>query len=372
MNSVGIPNVAGHTLEGDQAALAALVKQERKPYKGPAEPWNDPYIPVRYSDIQTVDLILATTPTAQAAARINSETLLHGGLTVQIGRAEPVKLKVSDEHGRGMLQFLALANLYWDLYGFFVATTVQPMPTTARLFSRLEDTFKDLPEQCAILEMSQIEVSFRKNFIGEYRWLVRRRPKGPEYEDDEKRIIPGVFVFGQEGHLPDPETGALRSVMISLRDEFIQIRTLRQLSEAAERNRAQPMLVTELVPQVKDPAVHASVPYHGRNAWAGKECMDSTSQAEDEAKRRDFALAIDRKLRLMESSLTNEQFHMLSGHMPSLLAFQDPQTDRVDLPHDRKLARQLPAGAPTDLIKRELQWEQHVFQVISLPSCVCL
>ncbi len=372
MNSVGIPNIAGHTLEGDQAALTALVKKERKPYKGTTtDPWDDPYIPVSGMDIDTVDLIFSLTPTARAADRINRETLLHGGLTVQIGHADPMKLKVSDEHGRGLLQFLALANHYWDMYGFFVATAIEPMPSEARLFSKLEDTFKDLPKQCVILNMSQIEVTFRVDVFGKYHWLVRHRPKGPVFQTDDERIIPGVLVFAQEGHLPHPTTGALRSQVISLRDEFYHMRTLRQLSEAAERNRAQPVLVTERVTQQKDPTVHASVPYHGRSPWSGKDdCMDTTSDGieEEKLRRRDFALAVERKLHLMQSSLTNEQFHMLSGHMPTLLALQDQQTDRIDLPHDRKLARQLPASAPADLIKHELQWKQSVFHVFGIPD----
>ena len=362
---VSIPQIKGFTDKKQESHQRALVRQELRPYD-PSGDWsfdNVGYVAVNQWDIDHVHEMYHMLPTAQSAAKVNEDALQFGGMTIQVGRADAASYRPHDISGRDWLAMAAAMNTHMVLYGFFVVAITEPDPTIASLFSSLEDTFKYIPERAVLLPMTTLEVLRKYNPInGLSNWVVLRRFQNGMEQDPVKRIIPKVMVFHHPTQGPNPTTGRLQSRFYSLLTDFREVLHMRTNSGIAETHRAAPMIVTEHAPHTKDPHVNGTIPYfHNRPPCASSNNPNRSLTSADRVRAR---------LSQLQSVMTNEHHQVLGSHLSALANELLGDSDRVDLPEERKLTRQLAAEPPTEMVKRRLLFQEHLFEIFGVPPAM--
>jgi hypothetical protein len=337
MQIVSIPRVVGHTQKGDAAEHIRIVSESRKPLDPENHDIQQNLIQVQRRDLELVRQLYEQVPMAKIGMAFNINSLEHGGLTIQFGKANPATYKTADLAGRGLLHFLTQVQLNWSLYGFAVVTTLPCPPDTQRLYNPVEDTAKDFVHFAQVVPMEKIDVCFTVSPHGEYNWIVYDRLHALDPWNPKRRVLPNVLIFVHD-QPPHPLTGGLRSGFMSLANSYMSLMTLRRCNEIAEKNKCAPMIVTEHVERPKDVDIATGViPYMGCDTYEGKGPPDNRTRiGRLNAQLADLQCRCTNKssLRVHFSSVyryTDDQLTVLSAHMEMIRQELQGMGDQVCL-----------------------------------------
>lgn len=358
MDQVGIQSVKGFTPSA--AEHSKFVAEARTPYD-----LDD----IRQFGWKLVDkqrLLLAdwmrnTIPAIQMAKRIDGEALKHGGISLRIGQGKPQRKRTNDLFAKTILNWAARIDSDQDTFGFAVAMTAEPQPGIKQLFNRDYDSFSDVGQQIFAVPVTQVDVYHKQNLLGEHLWVVCKPPDMLTGGQMRPVPLPGCFVFWRT---PPDVNGEPQSIVLSLLPAYQFVEEMKVCALQAARKRAAPPLVTERVESKQDPQLEGILPLPGQ-------CDTKATTEVEEITMKDRLM--DRMVRL-ENTLNSDQLGMVK-QFSSVLGMAAKQIqqemvlgERLDLPAERKLVRQLQAEAPgMELQKLQIHFEQIVLMAFGIP-----
>jgi len=363
MHTVSIAgNGVGQSPAGAFASHRNFIKQERQPFQGDLD---DRYVRISQADAFKAQQMFDNIPMLQIVEEINTESFRRGGMTIQIGPGTGKPLKPSDASGSETWMNLALqAKHSKQLFGFAVVTFAPVIQDLLAFFESGDNPLKILKVVPCILDPLQVDIYHYENLLREHNWIVRQKPNmGPGSDGSLLGpIIPLTFVFTDPNFGPRPD-GSLRSKVLALRDAYDELCQFKLFALRAEERRSAPSLVTERVQHPKDPTVNGLIPNLDSMDCAGDRKHDQISAADR------FA---DRLVRI-SNVFSPEQHNAIVKEYLAQSAIRGSimmDDERVDLPAERKLARQVLAEAPSELKEKEIRFDQLVLQQFGIPPAM--
>lgn len=361
MDQIGVPSIKGRTPEQDKADNASLVQRARQPY----DATQIMQIGWKLVDKQRLKLALKMRneiPILRTALRVTGEAIKQSGLIVRIGKSSSTKYKTDDLFGKTILNWGVQMAEDQETFGFGVAMGAPAQPEIASLFSKSQDTFGDLEKQLFALPVCNLDIYHRQNVLGEHQWVVCEPPDIMDpfmRSGSPLKPIPGCFVFWRN---PPDENGNPQSTVLSLMSDYFWLEEMKACALGAARKRSNPVLVTERVVVQKDPQLHGIIPLPGDDCDETK-----VEQITMREKLMDRALSIERSMGNWERAELNKYSAAL-GSIVSQLQAESSFGDRLDLPAERKLVRQVAAESPgMELQKLQIHFEQKVLMAFGIP-----
>lgn len=372
MDRVAVPVIAGRTRAQDDSDQQRLVEEARKPFSSQLE--ESDWVMVNKGDIALAQHIYDSCPIMQTATVLYTDAMKQGGLSVQVGNGSVKTFKTNDLFGKTLLNWLADGNTMWDIFGFFMALAAPPNPSVADLYSGIEDTFSDVREQLFLIPHHKVDVYHKINLLGEHQWLVCEPPDnklsmvsgllsavgGAATTPAMGRPIPNCFVFYKT---PPDAQGRIRSKVMTLKEDFLWLQTMRRTALDAAKRRANPVLVTEHHDKKEDVMLHGTIPFENEFARQPQNVPDLSL--------RDRFINKLVRYRNAFSDADQAQINSCSAVLSSMVSEFENEVlgaARVDLPPEKKLARPVNAESPgIELVKLQIHFEQQVLQVFGIP-----